>query len=101
MHDYYTGLDPDSFTVIADFPIDGAKAGQDLASQFKETSPGVRELSSPRRSRTQGQGDGLRKDRQGNVTRIERTLSVGNGEVAITSSPGLEKKPVAARPADH
>src|SRR5207245_1930298 len=40
MHDYYTGLDMDSFQVIADFPVDGIKAGKNLAPNFKPTSQG-------------------------------------------------------------
>jgi hypothetical protein len=44
MHDYYTGLDMDTFRVVADFPIDGAPAGEDLAKKFRPTTPGVWEL---------------------------------------------------------
>src|SRR5262249_4879194 len=44
MHDYYTGLDPASFTVTADFLIDGVAPGENLAARFREKSPGVREL---------------------------------------------------------
>ena len=39
------GLDPDSFTVTADFPVDGAGAGQNLASKFKAKTAGVWELT--------------------------------------------------------
>ena len=82
MHDYGTGLDPASFTVTADFAVDGAKPGNDLARRFKETSPGVREftLANPVTNLKRGMLTVAVKDRQGNVTRIERTLSVGNGE---------------------
>src|SRR5262249_34802485 len=45
MHDYYTGLDRDSFQVMADFEIDGQPAGQNLAPKFKEKTPGVWELA--------------------------------------------------------
>src|SRR5262249_20084827 len=44
MHDYNTGLDMDSFQVIADFPVDDTEAGKDLASKFKAKAPGVWEL---------------------------------------------------------
>src|SRR5207249_4417836 len=44
MHDYGTGLDPDSFRVVADFAVDGVAAGQDLAPRFRPLTPGVREL---------------------------------------------------------
>ncbi len=82
MHDYGTGIDPASFTVTADFPVDGARPGNELASRFKETSPGVREftLAKPVTNLKSGRLTIAVKDRQGNVTRIERTLSVGSGE---------------------
>ncbi|MGH7818488.1 MAG: hypothetical protein ACREQ9_01825, partial [Candidatus Binatia bacterium] len=44
MHDYYSGLDEESFRVVADFPVDGARAGKNLASRFARRSPGVWEL---------------------------------------------------------
>ena len=41
MHDYDTGLDMDSFQVVADFALDGVAAGQNLASKFKAKIAGV------------------------------------------------------------
>src|SRR5205085_2077603 len=38
MHDYNTGLDMDSFRVVADFPIAGVAAGDNLAKQFRPKS---------------------------------------------------------------
>lgn len=77
MHDYYTGLDMDSFKVEADFAIDGVKAGENLAPKFKAKTPGVWELSlSGPLIVPQGRLTVSVKDRQGNITRIERTLSV-------------------------
>src|SRR5207237_411052 len=35
MSDYDTGLDLDSFQVVADFAIDGGRAGENLAEKFK------------------------------------------------------------------
>ena len=35
MHDYDTGLDVDSFQVVADFAVDGVAAGENLATKFK------------------------------------------------------------------
>src|SRR5262249_51982352 len=78
MYDYDTGLDMDSFQVVADFPLGGAAAGQNLASRFKEKTPGVWELTLSR-PLTQLSGGKLTvsvKDRQGNITRIERSFSV-------------------------
>src|SRR5262249_25608339 len=41
MHDYYSGLDMKTFRVVADFPVDGAAAGTDLAAKFKPQSQSV------------------------------------------------------------
>jgi hypothetical protein len=79
MNDYDTGLDMASFRVTADFPIDGVKAGENLAPRFKTTNPGVWEYrlvksvtEVPRGTLTVSV-----RDRQGNQTRIVRTISVG------------------------
>jgi hypothetical protein len=79
MHDYGTGLDAASFSVKADFAIDGAKPGEELSPRFKEKSEGVRELrlATPIRDLKRGTLTIAVKDRQGNITRIERTFSVG------------------------
>ena len=78
MHDYYTGLDEDSLEVIADFPVDDAAAGMNLASRFERISPGVWELKldKPVASLAEGTLVVSVKDREGNTTRIERTFSV-------------------------
>jgi hypothetical protein len=79
MHDYYSGVDLDSFHVVADFAVNGAKPGDNLAAAFKSSSPGVWELklSEPIDSLKEGKLKVSVQDRQGNVTRIERILSVG------------------------
>jgi hypothetical protein len=79
MHDYGTGIDPASFTVTADFPLDGVKPGENLATRFQEKSPGVRELklSRPIRDLPRGTLSVAVRDRQGNLTRIDRSFSVG------------------------
>ena len=58
--------------------LDGKAAGQNLASKFKEKSPGVWELAlaRPVTALAKGKLTVSVKDRQGNVTRIERTFSV-------------------------
>jgi len=78
-HDYYTGLDAQSFTVIADFPINGIAAGKNLAPGFKPLSQGVWELKliAPMQKLAPGKLIVSVKDQQGNVSRIERTFSVG------------------------
>src|SRR5262249_12130969 len=78
MYDYYTGLDMESFEVVADFVVDGIAAGQNLASKFKAKTPGVWELqlSKPIGELPKGKLTISVKDRQGNITRIDRTISV-------------------------
>lgn len=78
MHDYYTGLDMDSFTVVADFAVDDAPAGTNLASKFKPKTQGVRELklAKPITELAKGKLTVSVKDRQGNVSKIERTFFV-------------------------
>src|SRR5262249_20388755 len=78
MHDYYSGLDADSFEVTADFAVDGLEAGQNLAKKFKPATQGVWELklAQPIERLPRGKLVVAVKDRQGNVTRIEREFSV-------------------------
>jgi hypothetical protein len=78
MHDYDSGLDPASFRVVADFAVDGIAAGQDLARKFRPVTQGVWELklAKPITRLAGGKLEVSVKDRQGNVSRIERTLSV-------------------------
>lgn len=79
MHDYYSGLDANSFHVIADFPVDGVNPGADLSKRFKSIAPGVWEmkLEKPIEKLEHGVVNVSVKDRQGNITRIERTISIG------------------------
>jgi hypothetical protein len=78
MDDYETGLDMDTFRVTADFPLGGAAAGENLAPKFKPRSEGVWELALPRplTDLPRGKLTVSVKDRQGNITRIERTFAV-------------------------
>lgn len=75
--DYYSGLDPASLEVVADFAIDGVAAGENLASRFREKSRGVWEFQF---SKPIPNLDGTLqiriKDRQGNQTVVIRTISV-------------------------
>jgi hypothetical protein len=78
LHDYGSGLDMTSLSVVADCAVGGIPGGQNLAAHFKPGAPGVQEwklakpLSVPRGKLTVSV-----KDRQGNTTRIERTFSAG------------------------
>ena len=78
LHDYDTGLDMKSFTVTADFALGGMPAGQDLAPKFQPRSQGVWEwvLDQPVAELSRGTLTVTIKDRQGNMSRIERTFSV-------------------------
>jgi hypothetical protein len=79
MHDYDTGLDMESFQVTADFAVAGVPAGTNLASKFKALPEGRWELAFPEpiRQLSKGELTVSVKDRQGNISRIERTFSVG------------------------
>ena len=78
-HDYNTGLDAGSFAVVADFAIDGTKPGEHLAQKFKALPGGrwVLELAQPIKELPRGKLTVSVKDKQGNITRIDRTFSVG------------------------
>jgi hypothetical protein len=80
MHDYYSGLDMDSFSVTADFEIDGVAAGKNMASHFKQLSDGIWQWkpSAAPTSLNRGVLTVSVKDRQGNMSRIERTFSIGD-----------------------
>jgi hypothetical protein len=58
------------------------KPGDNLAARFKARSDGVHELqlATPIKSLDRGTLTVAVRDRQGNVTRIERTISVGAAE---------------------
>jgi len=79
MHDTGSGLNMDSFVAGADFDIDGIGAGENLASSFKEVSQGVWafKLAKPVTQLQSGKFTVWVKDQQGNITRIDRVISVG------------------------
>jgi hypothetical protein len=81
MHDYYSGLDKRSFQVTADFDVDGMEAGTNLARRFRRKSQGVWELrlKNPITLLSKGTLTVSVKDKQGNLSRIVRTISVGPG----------------------
>src|SRR5262249_35058537 len=80
MADAYTGLNLDTFDVRADFPVDGVPAGQNLSKRFTLKTQGVWELAlkHPVGDLPKGKLTVSVKDRQGNLSRIERTFSVGS-----------------------
>ncbi len=78
MDDYGSGLDLATFTVTADFAIDGIPAGRNLAGKFTALPDSRWELklSQPLARLPRGKLLVSIKDRQGNVAQIERTFSV-------------------------
>ena len=68
----------DSFQVTADFKVNGAEPGENLSPQFKFTGDGIWELklTDAITSLHGGQLSVSIKDRQGNVSQIERSFSV-------------------------
>jgi hypothetical protein len=78
MHDYYSGLDEATFRVTANFEMDGLPAGENLAPRFERKSQGVWELKLRRPVEKLAEGRLIVSvnDRQGNVHRAERTISV-------------------------
>jgi hypothetical protein len=82
MHDFDSGIDSDSFSVTADFAVDGVAPGQNLAPRFRPTTQGVRELklTKPIERLPHGTLTVSVKDRQGNLTRIVRAFSVGSAQ---------------------
>jgi hypothetical protein len=79
MHDYGSGLNEKSLRVTADFAIDGVAAGENLAPKFVLKSQGVWEmnLTGPIGKLDRSTLTVSVADKQGNVTRIVRTISVG------------------------
>ena len=77
MHDYGSGLDLKTFTVSADFVVDGAPAGTNLAPKFRETEQGVWELQlgTPIADLARGTLTLAVRDRQGNMARVARTFT--------------------------
>ena len=82
MHDFDSGIDLGSFTVTADFAVDGIAPGENLASRFKPTMQGVREfrLAKPIANLPHGTLTVSVRDRQGNVSKISRSFSVASTE---------------------
>jgi hypothetical protein len=78
MHDYGTGLDLNTFEVVADFSLAGARPGENFAPRFQSKGDGVWELklTPPVTDLAKGKLTVSVKDRQGNVSRIERAFAV-------------------------
>jgi hypothetical protein len=79
MWDINSGLDADTFSVKADFTVNGLKAGTELASQFKPINQGIWELklATPLDPIENGELSVKIRDNQGNQTKVQRVFSVG------------------------
>jgi hypothetical protein len=77
-HDYYSGLDEASLRVTADFAVEGLAAGDNLAPRFARKTQGVWELKlrEPIGKLPSGKLVVSVKDRRGNETRIEQSISI-------------------------
>jgi hypothetical protein len=84
MHDYYSGLNMDSFKVKADFAIDGIAPGENQAGRFKEKAQGVWEyrFDKPISDLERSELHVSIQDKRGNVSRVVRAFSVGSRAVA-------------------
>jgi hypothetical protein len=85
VHDYGSGIDLSSMSVVADFDLAEHKAGENIASSFKPKSQGVHELrlSKPIKKLREGRIVVTIRDRQGNQTKIDRVFSVTAKKLAL------------------
>ena len=88
--DYFTGVDPESLRVVADFPINNIQPGENLWNHFASKSTGVWELKfdEPISQLQQGLLVVSVKDRAGNVTR-DRTKLLGRTPSGATVTDGI------------
>jgi len=79
MHDYLTGLDVESLSIVADFEVDGVRPGENLAAKFQALPESRWELvlSKPVAQLDRGELHVSVKDRQGNIAKIKRSFSIG------------------------
>jgi hypothetical protein len=84
--DGYTGLDDKTLSLTADFAVDDLAPGAELAARLKPLSPGVWQLQLLKPIETLAVAAIMVsvKDRQGNVTRIQRTFWIGPGHPPAT-----------------
>jgi hypothetical protein len=78
--DYYSGLDPTSISVVADFEVNGQTAGTELASFLTEEADHVWsiQLDPPRARLDSGFLTVSVKDERGNITKVQRTFCIGS-----------------------
>jgi len=79
LYDFGTGIELKSARITADVKLDGIEAGEDLSQKFKEVKEGVWEwkLNGPVEKLERGKLTVTIKDRESNITTVERTFRVG------------------------
>ena len=77
-YDYYSGLDVRSFSVKANFPVNGKAAGTEIFSLFKPSGDHIwtLPLDSPLADLSDGHITVSVQDHQGNITKISRKFRV-------------------------
>ncbi len=77
--DYYSGLNRESYSIVADFEVNGHAAGEELASLFSESGDHIWTLSlQPAITSLQrGTLTVSVEDHRGNSTTVQRTFSIG------------------------
>jgi hypothetical protein len=87
--DYYSGLDRQSLSVKANFPVNGERAGAELASLFTETGDHIwtMQIHPALTSLPSGEITISIKDKQGNLTRLVRSFSI------VTTTGSESRKP--------
>jgi hypothetical protein len=88
LHDYYSGLDESSLTIVADTAIAAVDAGEDLAPRFEKTHTGVWQwkLKRPMSDLQDATLTVTVRDRQGNTTKLRRSFSIGSSSGKRTAS---------------
>jgi hypothetical protein len=90
--DYYSGLDPKSFSIKASVPVNGKSAGSELASFFKETGDHIWTLPllAPLTKVPTATITVSVKDLRGNITKIERRFSVEPAPAEFVPPPVID-----------
>ena len=81
--DYYSGLDPSTFSVVADFEINGHAPGTELAPYFIEEGDHIwsMDINPPRARLDTGFLTISVEDERGNITKVERTFCIGEDRI--------------------
>lgn len=83
--DYYSGLDSASYSVVADFVVNGIPAGTNLASQFQSVGDHIfaLHLTQPLVNLGEGNLTVSVRDVQGNITELKRKFQVRSNAIQL------------------